>query len=306
MLELLLRATDETPQPRHGDHDAVGDDRLGRAGRADPARVRRRRRAVAPGVAAVGAAERRGSDAARRRGPGIGGARTRTRRRAADAPCPTCPGARAGPGGASAFPVARGAAVMRPRDTAARGAAAPGRGRGRGAGRPALRLTREPAIASLTAANAGDLSSRATDVLARLEWPGKPGMAAAATPLTAVEQARFDAGRTVYQNICQACHQPDGRGARQARAAARRLRVRAGRIPRHPDPHRPQRQGGHRRADAAARLDPERRADRRRCSPTSGASGGTRRLRSIRPPSRRRGRRPRAAPNRGPRMNYPS
>src|SRR5207245_5394498 len=26
------------------------------------------------------------------------------------------------------------------------------------------------------------------------------------------EQRRFDAGRDVYKNICQACHQPDGRG----------------------------------------------------------------------------------------------
>ena len=130
---------------------------------------------------------------------------------AAEAPCPTCPGARAGPGGASAFPVARGAAADPAAADAGRGRAA-GRGRGRGAGRPALKLTREPAIASLSAANAGDLSSRATDVLAKLEWPGKPGMAAPATPLTAVEQARFEAGRTVYQTLCTACHQPTGRG----------------------------------------------------------------------------------------------
>jgi len=36
--------------------------------------------------------------------------------------------------------------------------------------------------------------------------------------LTAEEQQRFDAGRDVYKNICQACHQPDGRG--QERLAA--------------------------------------------------------------------------------------
>jgi len=34
----------------------------------------------------------------------------------------------------------------------------------------------------------------------------------AVTPLTAAEQQRFEAGREVYRNICQACHQPDGRG----------------------------------------------------------------------------------------------
>jgi mono/diheme cytochrome c family protein len=51
-----------------------------------------------------------------------------------------------------------------------------------------------------------------TDVLARLEWPGKPGMAAPVAPLAPAEQTRFEAGRTVYQNLCQACHQPNGRG----------------------------------------------------------------------------------------------
>jgi mono/diheme cytochrome c family protein len=73
-------------------------------------------------------------------------------------------------------------------------------------------LTREPAIAALAAENAGDLSSRATELLTRLEWPGKVGGRAAATPLTPAEQARFDAGRTTYQNLCQPCHQANGRG----------------------------------------------------------------------------------------------
>jgi mono/diheme cytochrome c family protein len=49
-------------------------------------------------------------------------------------------------------------------------------------------------------------------VLARVSWPGKPGDPAPLAPLTAVEQRRFEAGREIYQNICQACHQPDGRG----------------------------------------------------------------------------------------------
>ena len=43
-------------------------------------------------------------------------------------------------------------------------------------------------------------------------WPGKPGAAAPIAPLTSAEQQRFDAGREIYKNICQACHQPDGRG----------------------------------------------------------------------------------------------
>jgi mono/diheme cytochrome c family protein len=49
-------------------------------------------------------------------------------------------------------------------------------------------------------------------VLARVEWPGKPGAAAAIPPLTPVEQQRFAAGQEIYKNMCVACHQPDGRG----------------------------------------------------------------------------------------------
>jgi mono/diheme cytochrome c family protein len=76
-----------------------------------------------------------------------------------------------------------------------------------------VKLTREPALTAVAAAKAGDLSSRASDVLGRLEWPGKPSAAAPVTPLTPQEQERFAAGRKVYENLCQACHQPDGRGA---------------------------------------------------------------------------------------------
>ena len=111
----------------------------------------------------------------------------------ANAPCPTCPGGRAGPGGAYAFP---------------RGAPTPA---GRGAQRT-VRLSREPAALSSVAAAGGDLGARAAAVLARIEWPGKPGLAAPIPALTAEEQQRFDAGRDVYRNVCQACHQPDGRG----------------------------------------------------------------------------------------------
>lgn len=111
----------------------------------------------------------------------------------AHAPCPTCPGGRAGPGGAYAFerPNARG-------------------GGGRG-GQRTVRLSREPATLSAVAAAGGELGTRAANVLARIEWPGKPGVVAV-TPLTAAEQQRFEAGRDIYRNICQACHQPDGRG----------------------------------------------------------------------------------------------
>ena len=45
-------------------------------------------------------------------------------------------------------------------------------------------------------------------------WPGKTGLAAVAAlvPLTAEQQARFDAGRTLFTAICAVCHQVNGRG----------------------------------------------------------------------------------------------
>ena len=72
-------------------------------------------------------------------------------------------------------------------------------------------LRREPALVTV-ARETGDLGQRATALLARLTWPGKPNAAPAAAPLTAEEQQRFAAGREVYQTLCVACHQPDGRG----------------------------------------------------------------------------------------------
>ena len=41
---------------------------------------------------------------------------------------------------------------------------------------------------------------------------GQAGRGRADRAADAAEQQRFDAGREVYRNICQACHQPDGRG----------------------------------------------------------------------------------------------
>ena len=73
-------------------------------------------------------------------------------------------------------------------------------------------MSREPASFTAFASAPGDLQTRATNVLARIDWPGKPGAASPVTPLTAAEQQSFDAGREVYRNVCQACHQPDGRG----------------------------------------------------------------------------------------------
>ncbi|MSU64665.1 MAG: hypothetical protein EXS38_00845 [Opitutus sp.] len=87
---------------------------------------------------------------------------------------------------------------------------AAGGGRGSGGAR-SLRLNREPTAFSALAAE-GEWKSRASAVLARVDWPGKPGSAAPVAPLSSEQQQRFDRGREIYQNICQACHQPDGRG----------------------------------------------------------------------------------------------
>jgi mono/diheme cytochrome c family protein len=128
---------------------------------------------------------------------------------AASAPCPTCPGGRAGPGGAYAFPGVREA-----QQAAATG---PSVGRG-GSGGPVLRLREEPAAFNALALGTGDVPNRAAAVLAKVEWPTKPGVVSAVAPLTAAELTRFETGRDVYQNACQSCHQPDGRG--QDRIAA--------------------------------------------------------------------------------------
>jgi mono/diheme cytochrome c family protein len=110
-------------------------------------------------------------------------------------PCPTCPGGRAGPGGAYAF--------QRPGDPTIVNRTS--------RGGPALRLGRESAALTGLAASTDDLGARAATLLTAVTWPGKPGERIV-PPLTVEEQRRFDRGREVYTNICQACHQADGRG----------------------------------------------------------------------------------------------
>jgi mono/diheme cytochrome c family protein/glucose/arabinose dehydrogenase len=114
-------------------------------------------------------------------------------------PCPTCPGGRAGPGGAYAYSTPEDFVV------------ASGRPGGRGGAR-SLQLTREPTGLLAMAAGTEALGPRVAALLDRANWPGKPGAASPIVPLTAQEQQRYDAGREIYRNICQACHQPDGRG----------------------------------------------------------------------------------------------
>ena len=123
---------------------------------------------------------------------------------AAAAPCDTCPGGRAGPGGASAFPS--------PTAPATAGAAGGQSGRGGRGGTIRLTLTRQPSLVDLAARSEGESSQRASKLVARIGWPGKQGAPAPPAPLTAAQKERFEAGEEIYQNLCQACHQADGRG----------------------------------------------------------------------------------------------
>jgi len=128
----------------------------------------------------------------------------RTNPSAAAAPCPTCPGARSGPGGAPAFPKAPAGATPPAAATAGRG--------GRGSGGPVLRLNAEPAPLVAVASTADELGARAARVLEHVQWPGKAGAPAPPPVLTPEERQWFAAGEEIYKNLCQACHQPDGRG----------------------------------------------------------------------------------------------
>jgi mono/diheme cytochrome c family protein len=157
---------------------------------ADPARPEWQRTAVLEGA-----------EAALLGGPLPGGGRRGAGGRA-NTPASTngARGARGGPGGAPAF------ARAEPEGAPA--------GRGRGA-TAAVPLKREPTALVALASAGGPAGKRAGALLARVTWPGRPaqaGQAPAAEPLTAEQQKQFDAGQNVYNSLCVACHQADGRG----------------------------------------------------------------------------------------------
>ena len=62
------------------------------------------------------------------------------------------------------------------------------------------------------------ISTRAAAVLARVEWPTKPGVVERRRPADACRVHAIRSRPEVYRNACQSCHQPDGRG--QDRVAA--------------------------------------------------------------------------------------
>ena len=93
---------------------------------------------------------------------------------------------------------------------------APVTNRGKAAPKPRpVRLAAEPpALALLAKSEDKVIQPRVEAVAALLTWPGKPGAEpeVVARPLTADEQARWEAGKALYSMTCTVCHQPHGNG----------------------------------------------------------------------------------------------
>jgi mono/diheme cytochrome c family protein/glucose/arabinose dehydrogenase len=76
----------------------------------------------------------------------------------------------------------------------------------------AVRLSAPPRSLRSMTAETGEIGALAKAVAARLDWPGKPVARVEAPPLTASENARFEAGHKLFGNLCLSCHGEDGRG----------------------------------------------------------------------------------------------
>ena len=165
-----------------------------------------------------------------------------------NAPCETCPGGRGGPGGARAFPGALAGADP---------PAPPAR-----AGGPFVALSREPALISV-AAEKGDLGDRAAKVMARIGWPGKPGMACGGCAAWRRRSKTIRSGTRDLQEPVRGM--PRRRRSRTTRRDAeyRRLAQRDRRT-RRTDSRAPARQGRPHRSHAGARRHAGRRRDCRR------------------------------------------
>jgi mono/diheme cytochrome c family protein len=88
-----------------------------------------------------------------------------------------------------------------------------GGGRGLGGGRPGApagvgRLTLKAEPKALTAMD----TDLARQIVARLDWPGKPAPPATGPKLTPAEEARVTAGEKIYANFCVGCHMANGQG----------------------------------------------------------------------------------------------
>jgi mono/diheme cytochrome c family protein len=76
----------------------------------------------------------------------------------------------------------------------------------------ALARAGRPEVLTRLATGRGATARLAAGLTREIDWPGRPSPIVEVTPLTAEEQARFDAGRELYIDLCVACHKPSGRG----------------------------------------------------------------------------------------------
>ena len=80
--------------------------------------------------------------------------------------------------------------------------------------KPVKLAAKPPALDLFTRSARPELQPRLEQLLSVVTWPGQSNYitAAAPAPLSAADQARFEAGKTLYAAICSACHQPHGLG----------------------------------------------------------------------------------------------
>ncbi len=79
--------------------------------------------------------------------------------------------------------------------------------------RNAVKLSARPSsLDVLSASLEPNIREGTTRMAHLLMWPGKRVNTAARRSLSETEQARFEAGRTVYATVCGQCHKPDGMG----------------------------------------------------------------------------------------------
>ena len=104
------------------------------------------------------------------------------------------------------------------------GLAAPSGGGGRppgqnstrrpGANAPGFNVAAEPKTLTALAAGEGEMAALAKQIVARVQWPGKPAPPRTGPPLTAAEEKRVADGGPIYANYCAGCHKADGSGDR--------------------------------------------------------------------------------------------
>jgi mono/diheme cytochrome c family protein/glucose/arabinose dehydrogenase len=114
-------------------------------------------------------------------------------------------------------PVPQRLAVLRGLETGLESSGGRGGGGGRAGGRglgaaAGFALPQEPASLTALAAGSGELAAVARRVAARVTWPGKPSPVVEVAPLTPEQHKQFEQGQEIYNNLCIACHQPDGQG----------------------------------------------------------------------------------------------